>query len=237
MYTILIIYTIVSLMNIEPPYPNKIRKLLKLNIIMSLKELSLELGNRPRSSMFRDLKKLDLVTSYSHAGQYHALKSVARFDDHGLWFFEQASFTKYGTLKNALIQTISNSQVGMTQKELKSLLRIKVQNTLTYLIKSNAVVRQHLLDHTYVYLSADKYKAEQQLQRRVAIHNSVPEVTLPAEHLIIEILLELIRIPGCRADAEELGKLLRGRGITIDDPTILYALAYYDIKKKPISKL
>jgi hypothetical protein len=231
MYDIHITYKIVSLMNAEPSYPDKIQKLLRAHTIMSLKQLRLELSNRPRSSLFRDLQKLDLITSYTHAGQYHVLKSVVRFDDHGLWFFEQAGFTQYGTLKNALIHTISNAQVGMTQNELKSLFRIKVQNTLTHLVKSDKVGRQRLPDHAYVYLNVDKHKAEDQLQRRLTIYNSVPEVTLPAENLIIEILLELIRIPNCQADEEELGKLLRKRGITIDDTTIVYVLAYYDIKK------
>ena len=54
---------------------------------------------------------------------------------------------------------------------------------------------------------------------------------MPAENLIIEILLEVIRAPDCRADANELGKLLRKRGIVIGDPDIVYVLAYYDIKK------
>ncbi len=231
MYDTYIPYIMVSLMNAEPSYPDKIQKLLRAHTIMSLKQLRLELGNRPRSSLFRDLQKLDLVTSYTHAGQYHALKSVVRFDGQGLWFFEQAGFAQHGTLKNALVHTISNAQVGMTQNELKSLFRIKVQNTLTHLIKSDKVGRQRLPDHAYVYLNVDKHKAEDQLQRRLAIHKSVPEVTLPAENLIIEILLELIRIPNCLTDEEELGKLLRKRGITIDDATIVYVLAYYDIKK------
>ncbi|MCP4933746.1 MAG: hypothetical protein GY927_05955, partial [bacterium] len=101
----------------------------------------------------------------------------------------------------------------MTQKELKSLLRIKVQNTLTHLVQSNAVERQLLPQSVYVYLSVEKQKAADQLQRRLAIHDRAPEVALPAENLIIEILLELIRAPDCRADAKELGKLLRKRGI------------------------
>ena len=226
----------VSDMGTEPSFPDKIRKLLQSNRVMSLKQLRHELGKRPRSSLFRDLKKLDLVTSYTHAGQYHALKSAARFDADGLWFFDQAGFAKYGTLKNTLIQIISNAQAGMTQKELKSLLRIKVQNTLTHLVQSNAVERQLLPKSIYVYLSVEKHKAEDQLQRRLAIHDRAPEVALPAENLIIEILLELIRAPDCRADAKELGKLLRKRGIVIGDPDIVYVLAYYDIKKKPILK-
>ncbi len=218
-------------MNTQLAYHDKIRKLLQSNTVMSFKQLRLELGNRPRSSLFRDLKKLDLVTSYTHAGQYHALKSSARFDVHGLWFFDQAGFAKQGTLKNTLIQTISNAQAGMTQKELKSLLRIKVQNALTHLFKSDKVGRQCLSDHVYVYLSVDKPKAKEQLRRRMAIHDRTPDVPLPTENLIIEILLELIRTPGCRAEAKDLGSHLRKRGIAISDRAIVYVLAYYDIKK------
>ena len=218
-------------MSAEPSFPDKIRRLLQSNTVMPLKQLRDELGDRPRSSLFRDLKKLNLVTSYTHAGQYHALKSAARFDADGLWFFDQAGFAKHGTLKNTLIQIISNAQAGMTQKELKSLLRIKVQNALTHLVQSNAVERQLLPTSIYVYLSVEKQKAEDQLQRRLAIHHKAPEVALPVENLIIEILLELIRTPDCRADAKELGRLLRKRGIVIGDPDIVYVLAYYDIKK------
>ena len=218
-------------MSAEPSFPDKIRRLLQSNTVMPLKQLRDELGDRPRSSLFRDLKKLNLVTSYTHAGQYHALKSAARFDADGLWFFDQAGFAKHGTLKNTLIQIISNAQAGMTQKELKSLLRIKVQNALTHLVQSNAVERQLLPTSIYVYLSVEKQKAEDQLQRRLAIHHKAPEVALPVENLIIEILLELIRAPDCRADAKELGRLLRKRGIVIGDPEIVYVLAYYDIKK------
>lgn len=223
-------------MSTEPSFPIKIRKLLQLNTVMSLKQMRHEFSHRARSSFFRDLKKLDLIASYTHAGQYHALKSAAKFDANGLWFFEQAGFAKYGTLKNTLIQIISNAQAGMTQKELKSLLRIKVQNTLTHLIKSNTVRRQLLPDHIYVYLSVNEPKAKDQLQRRLALIERAPNMTLPPESIIIEILLELIRSASCQADATALGTLLRKRGIAIADSDIVYVLTYYDIKKKPILK-
>ena len=51
----------------------QIHQLLLKNTIMSLKQLRSELQDRPRSSLFRDLKKLDLISSYTHTGQYHAL--------------------------------------------------------------------------------------------------------------------------------------------------------------------
>jgi hypothetical protein len=131
----------------------------------------------------------------------------------------------------ALINTIADAQIGMTQNKLKTLFRIKVQNTLTHLVKSDKVGRQRLPDQAYVYLNTDKPKAEDQMQRGLATYNNAAEVTLPAENLIIEILLELIRTPGCLTGEKELGNLLRKRGITINDATIAYVLAYYDIKK------
>ena len=218
-------------MTTEATFAAQIRRLLQSKTVMSLKQIRQALSHRPRSSLFRDLKKLDLITSYTHAGQFHALKSAARFDAQGLWFFESAGFSKYGTLKNTLSHLISQAPTGMTQKELKSLLRIPVQNTLTHLVKTHAVGRQVLPDRIYVYLSITEHQAAAQLERRLAVTEQAPKMTLPPESLIIEILLELIRASRCQANTQTLGKRLRQRGIGIADAEIVYVLTYYDIKK------
>ena len=124
--------------------PLKIQKLLLKNTVMSLKQLRDELSDRSRSSLFRDLRKLDLITSYSHTGQYHALKRSAKFDRSGLWFFQDIGFSQYGTLKKTLVHRISHSPAGMTHKELKKLFRIDVQKPLTDGVNTNAVTRQLL---------------------------------------------------------------------------------------------
>lgn len=142
-------------MGTKTSFTFKIKQLLQSNTVMTLKQIRHELLWLPRSSLFRDLKKMLLPTSYSHAGQYHALKSAVKFDASVLWFFEQACFSKYFTPKNTLTQIISNAPTGMTHKELKSMLRIKVQNRLFNLVKSNIVGRKLLSDHVYVYLSAN----------------------------------------------------------------------------------
>ena len=67
-----------------PTIVEQIHQLLLKNTIMSLKQLRAELQDRPRSSLFRDLKKLDLISSYTHTGQYHALTRLAKFDDLGV---------------------------------------------------------------------------------------------------------------------------------------------------------
>ncbi|MCP4208793.1 MAG: hypothetical protein GY767_17320, partial [Shimia sp.] len=133
----------------------QIRQLLLKNTIMSLKQLRSELQDRPRSSLFRDLKKLDLISSYTHTGQYHALTRLAKFDEDGLWFFQDVGFSRYGTLKRSLVHVITHSQAGMTHREIKKLFRVEVQKPLTDLVSTNAVARQLLPSRIHVYLSAD----------------------------------------------------------------------------------
>ncbi|MCD6475438.1 MAG: hypothetical protein J7K85_04125 [Anaerolineaceae bacterium] len=209
----------------------KIRKLLVVNSVMSLKQLRSELNDRPRSSLYRDLKTLNLISSFTHTGQYHVLNETARFDQNGLWFFQEVGFSQYGTLKKTLVQITSDSLIGMTHKEMKTLFRIEVQKPLTDLVNTNAITRQLLPSRLYVYLSADQNKAEDQLQRRLAISNRTLDITLPPESIRIEILVEVIHAPDRTLDATVLGPLLRKRGVIIKDEEVSYVLAYYDIKK------
>ena len=198
---------------------------------MSLKQIRHEIPDRPRSSLFRDLKKVELLTSYSHAGQHHALKSMVKFNPNGLWFYEKISFSKYGTLKNTLVQIISNSPAGMTHKELKTLLRIQVQNPLTHLIKTHKLQRRSLPDQVFVYLDHDVSIAQEQWQKRLELNEKALSVTLPSETIIIDILLEIIRGNECIIDEEGLSSNLKQRGINVSQPQLIYVLTYYDIKK------
>ncbi len=208
----------------------QIRQLLLKNTIMSLKQLRSELQDRPRSSLFRDLKKLDLLSSYTHTGQYHALARLARFDEDGLWFFQGVGFSRYGTLKRSLIHVISHSQAGVTHREMRKLFRVEVQKPLTDLVSTNAVTRQLLPSRIYVYLSADETSVAQ-LERRLAIGDKALEVALPVESIRIEILVEVIRAPERTFDEKVLGPVLRERGVLVKDDEVRYVLAYYDIKK------
>jgi hypothetical protein len=211
--------------------PLKMQKLLLKNRVMSVKQLRHEFRGRSRSSLFRDLRQLDEISSFTHTGQYHALKRNAAFDESGLWFFQDIGFSQYGTLKNTLVQVISDSQAGMTHKEMKTLFRIDVQKPLTDLVNTSAVTRQLLPNRIYVYLSATQNKAEDQFQRRLAINDRPLDIALPPESIRIEILVEVIQAPERTLEENVLGPLLRKRGVITKDDEIAYVLAYYDIKK------
>ncbi len=209
----------------------KIRERLLKRTALSLNQLRSALNNRPRSSLYRDLKKLDLISSYTHTGQYHALNESARFDKNGLWFFQDVGFSQFGTLKNTLVQMVSHAPLGMTHKEIKLMFRIEVQKPLTDLVKSNKISRQRLPSSIYVYLSAERYKSENQFQQRLAVNDHAADVTLPPENIRIEILVKVIQTPDRSLDEKVLGTLLRKKGLAIKDEEIAYVLTYYDIKK------
>jgi hypothetical protein len=106
-----------------------------------------------------------------------------------------------------------------------------VQKPLTNLVNSHAVTRQLMHSRIYVYLSVDKSKAQEPFQRRLAISDKTSSTNLPSESIRIEVLLELIRTPGCALDEKKLGVLLRKKYVIIKDDEVACVLAYYDIKK------
>jgi hypothetical protein len=218
-------------MSVSRNVPLQIRKLLLTNSVMSLKQLRHELNDRPRSSFFRDLGKLASISSYTHTGQYHSLYETARFDENGLWFFQDVGFSQYGTLKKALVHIISHHPVGMTHAEMKKLFRIEVQKPLTGLVNTHVVTRRMLPSRIYVYLGVDETKAEEQFQRRLALSDGPFDIVLPPETIRIELLVEIIRTAERTLDEKVLGPQLRKRGVIIRDNEIAYVLAYYDIKK------
>ena len=208
-----------------------IQTLLLKNTVMSLKQLRDELNGRSRSSLFRDLKKLDVISSCTHTGQYHTLKKTILFDDDGFWFFHDVGFSQYGTLKETLIQLINRAEAGATHREVKRLCRIDIQKPLTHLIKSGLVCRQLLPHQIYLYVSKDKGKGDDQFHRRLNRQTQNRDRILPPEKTQIEILLEVIRHSGGILNEQVLSIGLRERGIVISHSDVAHVLAYYDIKK------
>jgi hypothetical protein len=60
-------------MNSRTPFPTQIDTLLRTNTVMTMPQLCQALNGRSRASVYRDLKKVPLITSYSHSGQYYVV--------------------------------------------------------------------------------------------------------------------------------------------------------------------
>src|SRR6185503_12660491 len=82
--------------------PQILRKHLLRHKIATLPELKEALGTNAGLTVFRKLKLLDYLSSYTHRGRYYALREAARFDDAGLWSHDAVWFSRFGTLVSTI---------------------------------------------------------------------------------------------------------------------------------------
>ena len=211
----------------------QITQLFKTHRILTINQLQ-EFLDRSRRTLFRDLSPLASLSSFTHAGKYYTLQSIAQFNSNGLWFFEGVGFSLDGTLKVTLLNKVHASLTGFTQKELSQLLRLRVHDPLRTLVEEKRLQRQVLSDRVYLYLSHNESKAQQQMNQRISLQK-VNSDYLPSIDHRIEILAETIR---CYLKvewvAEELLPGLHHRGVSVTSKDIETVLALYDIKKNSL---
>jgi len=208
---------------------NKVEKLFNKNKVVTIDDLKNVLDTKFSKTVFRYLQEMSYLSSYNNAGKFYTIPHIPQFDECGLWHYQVASFSKFGTLKSTLCSIIEGSQDGFTHRELKEQLRCRVQNTLNDLTKNNLISRGSV-DGLFVYTSTNKKKAVVQISQRkkkVEIKiNQEDGIELP---IIIEILLELLRSSAW--DAKDISKKLCARRVSATEQEVKEVLHRYDLKK------
>lgn len=199
--------------------------------IAELGELERALRSSGRT-VARALKKLGYHSSFSHGGRFYTLAEIPQFDRHGLWFHNDVGFSRYGTLLVTLERLVESSEAGYTHEELRSLLRLRVQNSVRKLAAADRVGRE-LVERVYVYLGPDAKAARAQLAKRRALGPPVatapPMLPLDLAH-VIEVLVLVIQRPA--ATTAQIGATLRGRSISVTDAQVEDVFARYALEKK-----
>jgi hypothetical protein len=194
-----------------------------------------ELERALRSSgrtVARALKKLGYHSSFSHGGRFYTLAEIPRFDRHGLWFHDDVGFSRYGTLLATLKRLVESSEAGYTHEELRSLLRLRVQNSVRKLAAADRIGRE-LVESVYVYLDPDPQAAQTQMAKRRALGPPVAtaQPVLPLDLArIIDVLVLVVQRPV--ATAAQIGATLRGRSISVTDAAVEEVFARYALEKK-----
>ena len=156
--------------------PDDLRALLLRHKIATLEELKQALGTPVDVTVFRKLKPLDYLTSYSHRGRYYTLREIARFDDNGLWSQAEAWFSRFGTLLATAEALVNRSPRGYFADELAPVLHVEVQDALHRLTQQGRVARE-IVSGRYLYTARDQaLRRRQLLTRRTVLNVSVLEV-------------------------------------------------------------
>jgi Rhodopirellula transposase DDE domain len=158
---------------------DELRSLLLRSKIATLGELKQALGTSVDIVVFRKLKPLDYLTSYSHCGRYYTLREVARFDDKGLWSQADVWFSRLGTLLATAEAFINRSPRGYFADELALTLHVEVQDALHQLAQQDRVSRQ-IVSGRYLYTAVDRALQRGQLLTRRAVESVPTVVDAPA---------------------------------------------------------
>jgi hypothetical protein len=166
---------------------------LRRNQIATLVEMKQALGTPVDVTVFRKLKPLDYLTSYSHRGRYYTLREIARFDDRGLWSQAAVWFSRFGTLPATAEAFVNRSPRGYFADELARALHVEVQDALHQLTQQRRVTRE-MVSGLYLYTATDHAIQRGQLltRRTVEALPTVPDASVPAvseEELKASILL------------------------------------------------
>lgn len=154
--------------------PKALRKHLLRHKIATLPELKELLGSTASLTVFRKLKPLDYLSSYTHRGRFYALRQTARFDDTGLWSHDAVWFSRHGTLVSTIEVFVSQSVRGYFAGELADALHVEVQDPLHDLVLRGRLRRSDVAGR-FLYTSSDVRQAKDQIRARQTAQ-SVPLV-------------------------------------------------------------
>jgi hypothetical protein len=183
-------------------------------------------------TVFRRLRQIEYVTSYTHAGRYYTLYDIARFDSDGIWFYDDIGFSQNGSLKNTVTYLVDGSDAGKFHFDLERQLRVRVHNVLLDLVQSKQIERIKF-EGQYLYLSSDKEQSTKQIEQRDKLPMQARHIPVfISEPLVIEIMAEVIRQSKRHPRADQVASALTIRGLPIAEKDVMAVFDQYDIEKK-----
>ena len=114
-----------------------------MHSILTLDQLKAALATQVTMTVFRKLRPLAYLSSYSHRGKYYTLHEIARFDQLGLWSHHQVRCSRHRTLINTCAVLVADSEAGYSADELVRLLHVQVKDPLRKLARQESLKIGH----------------------------------------------------------------------------------------------
>lgn len=148
-------------------YPKTVASFLKRRKIATLREIGEAMGSASQRTVFRNLSRLEYLSSYSHRGKFYTLRSIAKFSREGLWSLRSVWFSHFGTLLETVVAWVQRPEAGYDAAELTRALHVESKHALTRMVRQGRLQRD-VVGNRYVYFAADDATANQQRTRRDA---------------------------------------------------------------------
>jgi len=133
--------------------------------IVTMVDLKAALGTRVDMTVFRKLREIPYLSSYSHSGKFYTLRERAEFDARGLWSYQDVRFSRFGSLLDTAERFVAASERGCFAPELAEELQVEVKEPLLKLVRAERLAREEVAG-LYLYCSPDAPRRRQQLLAR-----------------------------------------------------------------------
>ena len=154
----------------------ELKSLIIKNKMATMVEMKAVMGTTVDATIFRKLRQLCYLRSYSNRGKYYTLPEVVKFDEQGLWSCRGVHFSKQGSLLSTIEHHVDHSVLGYFEYEIESLLHVVVRVAVLKLLKENKITRQKVSGR-YLYCSSRMNKRNRQCNDRKK-HQSIADSTL-----------------------------------------------------------
>lgn len=139
--------------------------------VLDMAALKAAIGKPTDMTVFRKLRSINYLTSYSHGGRFYALLEMAEFDESGLWSWQGVHFSREGTLVDTVCRFVTDARAGVVASELDEALGVQTKDALLKLWRCERLAREQL-GGVYVYCSAEARVRRRQLAAR---RSAVPD--------------------------------------------------------------
>jgi hypothetical protein len=204
-------------------YPNDAIKRFKKLKVITIEQLVGLLESSVITAR-RQLKKWRAYTSFNMNGRYYTLPGIPRFDETGIWKYQQILFSQYGTLMQTISQLIGRSETGLSAKQIAQVVEIAPNSSVFSRLQSVSGIRREKHQGRFVYFSKERYQ-----EQKAALYHP-QHVRLPSDAEAVMILVEHIKHP--HGSIEELSERVAEQGRSIDYRVIHKFLEHHDLLKK-----
>lgn len=175
----------------------------------------------------RYLKKWKAHTSFNHNGRYYTLPGIPRFDNNGIWKYQTILFSRYGNLKQSMIELIRHSEAGLSAREVAQVVGIPSNSSIFSQLQNVSGIRRERHRGHFVYFNDEHVLYEKQ---RSTLYRVEGSERLPSDEEAVLILVQYIKHP--HIGLEELSQRVARQGKIIAPSVIRSFLEHHGLLKK-----
>ena len=167
-----------------------------------------------------------------HRGSYVTLPDIAKFNNHGVWFFRGIGFSSFGSSLSTIVGLIEQSKTGFSREQLEAVLKIGISKQIQILVQRERVHRIKL-GNKYLYIPEAVMQNKKRRLKLVGDRHIEEHFEKAVQKTDFIALLKAVLIEKkVGTDIKSIERIARKYSLRIPLKKIEQLLAKYDLPEK-----